>query len=167
MQTRRFAAAAAALFTLALGACRDGTGPDPVVTGGYVLASVDDRQGDPVVVSEFVHPNGHRRLLTMRYDTLRFTSDTTVQRSWELSYEEWYPDGTRAWEPLVSSASSPGIFERVDDRIIVRTMPGFTPIPTDTFHIRSGTLVRNEWTGFGCQDGCPPPVLSEFVYARD
>ena len=164
MHITRFRSAALLALAAVVG-CADSTGAE-VVSGSYVLASIADRRAQPLVISEFTHPNGHRRLLTMLYDSLVFTSDTTVQRSWSVQREEWYPGGVPVFEPLTASETHPGLFARVGDRIVVRTMPGFPPIPTDTFYIRSGTLVRTELTGFGCQD-CPPPVLSEFVYERD
>ena len=159
MQNRRFASAV--LLALALASCADGTAPD-VLTGSYALATIRGVPA-PLVLWEATLENGNRQRQVMDHDSLRFTSDSTLQRSWHRSWHELYPDGTPVHAPTWEGRSFPSFYEREGNRIVVRADRRYAFFAPDTFYVRGQTLVRTEWTHEPCA-GCPPPVVAEFVY---
>ncbi|HEU0013182.1 MAG TPA: hypothetical protein VFQ45_05835 [Longimicrobium sp.] len=156
------AAVFSALAAAALPGCADGgTGPRPF-EGVFVLDSIEGRP-PPLIVGEHTYPNGSRVKFTTVYDSLYFGQDSLVERAMKVLVESWNAQGA-ANRPDVTVWWYPGKFKRQDERVIVRWNEILSPEGADTFHVRGPRLMRHDFVGVRCSEGCADPYRTEYVY---
>jgi hypothetical protein len=144
--------------------CGDATGPaDP--SGSYALAAVNGT-GAPFVLIDHTFSSGDRLVLEVVYDSLVFTSDSTVQRTRAEQTTRFGADGT-VLGPHRREDALPGRYLRAGGRVIIDWRGPLHPtVPTDTLIVEPGALAQTRLVGIWCAEGCPPPEPTTFTYRR-
>lgn len=148
-------------ITILLAGCGDSTAPSPY-SGTYVLRTIDG-EGEPLITVDHTFSSGERIVFTTLYDTVSFTS-TGARRSLAHQSNRYASNG----DPISQNGASAvynGTVERLDDGVAITwNAPGG---PTQqTFEYRDRALHWETLVGLYCSEGCPPPRVAEFTYAR-
>jgi hypothetical protein len=157
---RSIRTALAAVVVLTIVACSDAVAPR-ALNGIYTLASIDG-SGPPLIVMDCLYSDGSRYEEVITYDSLTFTSDSTVHRHWQLDGHSYYADGTSGLQS--HSLEYSGWFARTGDEVIVSRDP-FGP-GADTLRFDGRQLSMSRYVEFECDEYSGKRHLASFVYRQ-
>lgn len=157
---RSIRTALAVVVALTIVACSDAVAPH-ALNGTYTLASIDG-YGPPLLVMDCLYSNGSRYEEVIAYDSLTFTSDSTVHRHQQFDAHSYYADGTTGLQSHSSAYS--GQFARTGDEIVVTWGP--YEYGVDTLHFDGRELSMSGIVELECSDYSWERRLARFVYRQ-
>lgn len=151
---------------LALGGCKDGTGIESILPGTFVLTRIDGN-GPPLVTLTHTFSNGARRESRIAFDSLKFTSETSVRRHVRYESVDIAPDGTVTTSPVFGEYEYGGTVTRRGGDLIAEWQNPFAPAErTEVFHVRAGELARDGLVGLCTTGGCAGVRAAVYTYTR-
>ena len=164
-RARPLPVALATVAMLIIAACSDAVRPR-ALSGTYVLASIDGA-GPPFTIWNCVSTNGARDVKVIAYDSMTFTSDSTMYRR-RLAERTLYDTAGVRSGTYQDKMAFPGDFVRTDDGVVVRWRSSPDPFvyDIDTLRIDGRQLSVLRFVELQCTGDSSELQLAPFIYRQ-